>query len=85
MRIQFTYRNHRGNERLRTIDVDSVEFIRNPGFNYQPGWFVSGYDCDKEARRSFALTHIVLPDSETVRFYKLLDFMTEQEEEKNND
>lgn len=60
--IKFTYRNHRGKESQRTVDVDAVEFVHKPGFGYQPGWVISGFDHDKQARRSFKLSHIVFPD-----------------------
>jgi len=33
----------------------------NPGFDYEPGWFLSGFDTHKQARRSFALTNIMRP------------------------
>lgn len=61
MQISFTYLNHNGKRSERTIEVDSLEFHRNPGFGYQPGWFISGLDRDKNARRSFALARIELP------------------------
>lgn len=60
--ITFKYLNHRGVTTERTVDVDSVEFLHNPGFNYQPGWFISGRCHTKNARRSFALNRIELPD-----------------------
>lgn len=60
--IQFRYMNHQGEVEDRSVDVDSVEFHYNPGFGHQPGWFISGYDNVKNARRSFALSHIVLPE-----------------------
>ena len=72
MIIEFTYRNHRGQIEQRRVDVDSIEYIRDPGFHYQPGWFLSGKDLDRDARRSFALTHIILP--EHTPYYKLLKF-----------
>lgn len=62
MGIRFTYRNHRGEVEQRFITNPSIEFIRQPGYGYQPGWFISGYCVDRGARRSFALTHIQLPD-----------------------
>jgi predicted DNA-binding transcriptional regulator YafY len=62
--IQFLYLNHAGKLSGRTVTVDSVEFHRNPGFGYQPGWFISGFDHDKAARRSFALSRIQLPEEE---------------------
>jgi hypothetical protein len=53
--------------------VDSVEWIGRPGFDYQPGWFISGIDLDKDEHRSFALTHIVLTVSGTSEIMNLLE------------
>lgn len=58
--VSFEYRNHRGEVSLRTIVPDKLEFLYHPGYDYQPGWHLSGYDVDKKARRSFALCNIVL-------------------------
>lgn len=63
--LVFTYRNHRGELRQRQIIPDSLEWLSAPGFGYQPGWFLSGRDIGKDARRSFALSHIVLNDDQT--------------------
>lgn len=60
--ITFKYMNHNGKLAERTIDVDSVEFIGFASLGYQPGWFISGRCHEKNARRSFALSRIVLPD-----------------------
>lgn len=54
----FNYKNHRGEIALRTVEVQSLDFLYNPGFGYQPGWFLSGICQDKGERRSFALSHI---------------------------
>lgn len=62
--ITFNYLNHRGETEERTIDVAAVEFQRNPGYGYQPGWFISGFCHDRKARRSFALNRIILPEIE---------------------
>lgn len=74
--ITFKYRNHRGGIQDRTIIPDAVEFIwrHNPRYANQPGWYISGFDVDKKARRSFPFTSIVLPElPETARtFNKLL-------------
>lgn len=61
-KIYFTYRNHRGEIERRTVTPTEIEFIANPGFDYQSGWFLSGWDHDKQARRSFALSHIIVPE-----------------------
>lgn len=70
----FKYRNHRGEVANRTIIVDAVEFIRNPGFDYQSGWFVSGHCLKKKARRSFALANIVMDTENVPPFFLLLKF-----------
>ena len=72
--IKFEYKNHRGEVTQREIIPDSLEWIDNPGYNYQPGWFLSGFDFDKQARRSFALCNIILPKADERRFYKLIQF-----------
>lgn len=59
--VSFAYNNHRGVSEARTVDVWSIDFRRNPGFGYQPGWFITGHCHDRKAIRSFALSHIVLP------------------------
>lgn len=64
--ITFYYKNHRGEVAERRVEVDSLEFVTNPGFGYQPGWFLSGHDLDKDARRSFALSHIQSGDIDFV-------------------
>lgn len=58
--MKFQYLNHNGNLAERNVDIDSLEFHHNPGYGYQPGWFISGFDHDKAARRSFALVRIIL-------------------------
>lgn len=73
---KFKYRNHKGVIEERLVDVDAVEYIRDPGYSYQPGWFISGYCYTKKARRSFAIVNIVLnEDFEKVPpFLKLLQW-----------
>ena len=58
------YLNHAGKKAHRIIKVDSVEFIGKVHFGYQPGWFISGFCLEKQARRSFALSRIIFDDSE---------------------
>lgn len=67
--IKFTYRNHKGEVEARRIQPTKIEYITYPGYNYQPGWFLTGHDLDRpggvsgfDNMRSFALTHIVFPD-----------------------
>lgn len=57
--VTFTYR-HKGVDKIRRIVPDALEFHHRSHDGFQPGWFLSGHDLDKNARRSFALTHIVL-------------------------
>lgn len=56
--VKFTYRNHHGQIELRTVIPEAIEFIERPEFGYQPGWFLIGQDMDRDARRSFSLSHI---------------------------
>lgn len=62
--LAFAYVNHRGESEARVIDVVSLDFIRKPGFGYQPGWFLTGWCHSRNAIRSFALSHIVLTPEE---------------------
>jgi len=62
--ITFLYTNHKGETRPRRLEPDSLEFLFSPGFGYQPGWFLSGHDLDKDARRSFALSHVRFEEDE---------------------
>lgn len=81
MQVQFKYRNYRGEVSLRTVTADAIEFLRNPGFDYQPGWFLSGWDEDKNARRSFSLSHIICDDP-SVNIAKSLQIAPRQLEER---
>lgn len=60
--VSFLYRNHKGIIAERTVDVEDISFLTKPGYEYQPGWFINGHCHDRKARRSFALSHIVLRD-----------------------
>lgn len=62
--IMFGYLNHRGETSIRQVYIEDLSFEANPGYNYQPGWFLSGYDLDKKARRSFALARMIPPTEE---------------------
>jgi hypothetical protein len=64
----FLYKNHRGETELRKVSQVRLELIKNPGFGYQPGWFLSGWDIARQAKRSFALSNIVIDDD--VKFGK---------------
>lgn len=60
--MSFEYLNHRGKQELRTVDVECLEYFSNPAFGYQAGWFISGRCHTKNARRSFALSRIIIPE-----------------------
>ncbi len=62
--VSFVYLNHKGVKAKRTVDFECIEFIQHPGFDYQPGWFMSGRCHDHNLRRSFALNRIILPEDE---------------------
>lgn len=70
--VKFKYLNHRGIIEEREIKFECLEFIRDPGFGYQSGWFISGECYKKAARRSFALNRIIMNDGDVPRFYTLL-------------
>jgi len=72
--ITFDYMNHNGKLSGRTVDVDSLEFLTKVGLGYQPGWFISGYCHTKKARRSFALSHIVVEADGDIIKKRLLYF-----------
>lgn len=59
--ITFNYKNHRGEIRQRTIAFSDLRFIRDPGYGYQPGWFLYGKCLEKQEIRSFALCNIIFP------------------------
>lgn len=60
--LRFKYLNHRGSTGMREVLFESIQYIREPGYGYGPGWFISGYDLHRKARRSFALANIVFDD-----------------------
>lgn len=60
--LSFTYINHNGKKSRRTINPETLEFDFKPGYGYQPGWAISGYCHDKEARRTFFLSRIIFDD-----------------------
>ena len=64
--ITFTYLNHRGETSERTVEAHSVEYLVDPGYGYQPGWFISG-EVEGKGRRSFSLSRIIFKDGEHMR------------------
>lgn len=71
--VEFNYLNHRGELKRRRVLPLSLDFQKNPGYGYQPGWFLTGWCQDKKATRSFALSRIQLntPDSLIPDFLRL--------------
>lgn len=69
--VKFNYKNHRGVVAERHVRNPRLQFEYKPGFGYQPGWFLHGFDLDKQAPRSFALSHIILPDTYTLKVYQI--------------
>jgi len=61
MILSFTYKNYKGITSDRMLDVECLEYLTNPGFDYEPGWFLTGIDVHKGERRSFSLDHIIFP------------------------
>lgn len=57
--FSFEYKNYRGEIATRTVHVYCLEYRQTPGFGYEPGWFLSGFDVDRQAMRSFALENII--------------------------
>lgn len=62
MYAKFKYKNHRGEIADRVVKVESLDYLIEPGYGYEAGWFLSGTCQDKGERRSFALVNIV-PDN----------------------
>jgi predicted DNA-binding transcriptional regulator YafY len=60
--LTFKYLNHNGKISVRTVDVEELEFDFKPGYGYQPGWAISGFCHDKQARRTFFLSRILFED-----------------------
>lgn len=60
--IKFNYRNHREEIAKRSIIPTHVAWLDNDGireYGYEPGLFLSGYDLDKQAYRSFRFDRII--------------------------
>lgn len=76
--IKFNYRNHNGKTTERTVTPDALEFISTVNFGYQPGWYLSGWDHDKKARRSFRLSNIIFDDTKVLN-QKLVEFVESEQ------
>lgn len=65
----FSYQNHAGNLEKRTVEVEEITWLDKmpAGYEgppvYQPGWFLIGIDHNRDERRSFALSHVILPET----------------------
>lgn len=60
--MKFQYTNHKGEHAERDIDVLALDYIRNPAHGYEPGWFLTGRDRDRNGDvRSFRLDERMLP------------------------
>lgn len=71
--VTFDYINWKCEIKTRTVDVESVEFLFNPGFGYDAGWFLTGFDHEKQARRSFLLNNIIITADGSQKPFKLLE------------
>lgn len=72
--MQFTYRNHREEIAVRTITPLMIIYEPNPPeeYKYQPGWFLHGYDHEKEAPRTFDINRIIPNESRVLLDIKKL-------------
>lgn len=61
-RIKFQYRNHRQEINQRDVTVHSIQHLTAPGYGYEPGWFLIGFDHDRSAMRSFKFENIIPAD-----------------------
>ncbi|MCK9361747.1 WYL domain-containing protein [Patescibacteria group bacterium] len=61
--VVFFYKNHRGEIEERHVVPESIEFslVYHGDYHPQPGWYLNGFDLDRQARRSFLLANIALP------------------------
>ena len=55
--IQFNYKNHRNNSRLRTVTPHSITFAHTEYYPTQQ-WLLVAYCHDAKATRTFALNNI---------------------------
>lgn len=69
--ISFDYINHRGELRRRHVRPVSIRFNADPGYGYAPGWFLTGFDIQKEEIRDFALLNIVPGTDENKKIFDL--------------
>ena len=59
--LTFTYKNHRGEVEVRSVEPIALEYIPAPPLEYEPGWFLRCKDFSRGREgdiRSFALKNI---------------------------
>ena len=68
MTVKVLYRNYRGEEAVRTITPESIQWGEA---EWHPGeqWLLWCYDCDKEAVRTFAMKDILAWGEEAIAQY----------------
>jgi hypothetical protein len=59
--FEFEYKNYEGKVAMRKVRKAGALLclIKEPGYGYEPGFFLVGHDLDKDAIRSFALTNMI--------------------------
>jgi hypothetical protein len=66
MRVQFKYKNHRGEVEDRDVEIDQLgfDFLPRAEMGYQPGWFIGGWDYsrgrDGVEYRTFFLSNMII-------------------------
>jgi len=79
MRVQFKYKNHRGEIEDRDVDIIklSFDFMNHPEFGYQPGWCIGGWDYSRDRDgtdyRTFFL-HNVIVEGDVKNDFILMSF-----------
>src|SRR6218665_1379184 len=61
MTMKFIYTNYKGETEERDVDVTSIDFLPPPGVGYDPGWFLTGIDKARNAKRSFRIDARMVP------------------------
>lgn len=49
----FLYTNYKGETEVRKVIADRVVWMDDPGFGYEPGWFLLGWCLSARAMRQF--------------------------------
>jgi hypothetical protein len=58
-KMSFSYTNHKGETRRRTIILESIGFGTTEWYPHYLGWYLNGLDLEKNLRRSFAIINII--------------------------